>query len=549
MGEMHTFRSWNRRTVLGSMAVSAASAVLAACGTENAPTTLPPATTSAAVSGSSVATLPPVTTGAGRATVVATMGTAGGRMRGELRLLLGVEFPTTVDATKSGFQLCELGVAEGLTRIMPDGKVAPWLAESVTNVNPTTWRVTLRRNAKFHDGTPVDADAVIAAFRKNWETQPAADGLLSKETRIIAEDALTLRFESPRPIGNFPNALAAQTFMIHKGGGTVMTGPYRPVRFETDKELVGEAFPDHWAGPPALARVITRYIPDANARLLALQSGDVDMLFLMPPEMLRALGPDYDTQVVNSTRVHAIKFNHARPPFNDRALREATAYAIDRKPLLDAVMDGKGAIATGPFPQDVGVQTIPVQASDPTRARSLLDAAGWRVGPDGVRVKDGGRLAFTLYSYPQRGELTPMATAIQAQLKPLGYDIAIQQVQNIGDLTRKGEYSASMTSLNTLVTGDPQYLYNNTLATGGANNDGKFTSAPLDALLDRLRVEPEPAKRDALHLQMLEVVRAEVPGIYLVVMPIIIAARKGRVRNLVAHPNDQYLLTPDIAVS
>jgi peptide/nickel transport system substrate-binding protein len=422
--------------------------------------------------------------------------TANRQPKGELRVAYGIHMPPTLDATKDGFTLAFSGMGEMLTKITPDNKAVPWLAESVSQVDATTWHVKLRSNAKFWDGSAVTAQDVATSFRRNWDTQPAANGLISKDTQVTAVDPLTVEFKTPGPVGAFSNMLGAQQFVVHKAGPfgslantSIMTGPYKPVRFVVDNELQMEAFTEHWGGPPPIAKITIKNVPDANARALALQSGDVDMVFNLPPQLVAGLGPDFERAVIPSTRLHFVLFNHARAPFNDRAVREAFSLGIDRNALNRVALEGLGSVATNVFPPTDGIEIVQAQSTDVNRARQLLDEAGWRMGTDGVRVKDGKRLSFTLYSYPGRAELTPMATVIQSQLKPLGFDMQIQQVPVIGTVLSTSDWDVSMYSNSTLAVGDPLLMFNLNLVTGASGNVGKYSSPRLDQIVDQLRAE------------------------------------------------------------
>src|SRR5206468_3762803 len=157
-------------------------------------------------------------------------------------------------------------------------------------------------------------------------------------------------------------------------------------------------------------------------------------------------GADVERVVKTSTRIHFMYFNHARPLFGDKAVREATALAIDRQELNTVGLDGLGAPAFGLYPSGLGIDVVEGQKTDVARARRLLDDAGWAAGPDGVRSKGGQRLAFTIHSWPGRGELTPMAVAISGQLKGLGYDVQIQEVRDIRAQMKSGDFDAAMFS-------------------------------------------------------------------------------------------------------
>ena len=584
-----TARLVYRRTVLSGFAIGAVGVLLAACGgtvpatpATGAPSTVPAggvvpptATTvpavgavgaTSTVSATSAATAAPratPTTGALAATPGATSGaivfaspTVARRTaaaRGELRLALGFDFPAKIDALKDS-HLLPYGMLETLTRQTPQNTLEPWLAERVASIDPTTWRVTLRQGAKFWDGAPVTADDVIAAFKKNWEAFPDGKGIISPDTQMTAIDPRTVEFKTPAPSGIFPYALSLTNFAIHKpstaGGpdGGIMTGPYRPTKFTVDNELLLAPFTDHWGGTPPIAQIGIRYVPDPNARILALQSGDVDMLYNFPPEAIKGFGGDIVATATPSGRVDLINLSLDHPPFDDRAVREAMSIAIDRGTLNTVGLDGRGTPLNTLFPTGVGYETVPLQGTDVARAQQLLDGAGWAVGGDGIRAKGGQRLAFTLLSYPGRAQLTPYAVSIQSQLKPLGFDVQVKEVQNVATEMKNGPWDASMKSNNMLPTGDPLYELNRLLGKGGSDNVNNYTNPQIETLLGQLRIELDPAKRQGLSQQIQEIAKADVPDLFLVVGPITTAYKKGKVQNYTPHPNDSYLISTDLTV-
>jgi peptide/nickel transport system substrate-binding protein len=303
--------------------------------------------------------------------------------------------------------------------------------------------------------------------------------------------------------------------------------------------------------PPPLAKLTVRLVTDANARVLALRSGDVDLVYGVPPQAARSLsGPDFNVTTISSGREDYIVVNHRRAPFRDPAVREATALAVDRAALLTIGLNGQGSVASGMFPPDQGVDAVAMQSTDAARAKQVLDAAGWTAGADGVRAKNGQRLSFQLLSAPARTEWTPMAVAIQAQLQALGYDIQIEQVKNIGDqLAQSQDFDAAMYSANMLVTGDPLYIFNQTLAKGGPANYGGYTNPQLETTLNNMRTETDAAKRAALITQAQQIIKADFPNIYILVVPFIAATNSKKVKGYTLHPNDLYIVDNQISVS
>jgi peptide/nickel transport system substrate-binding protein len=472
--------------------------------------------------------------------------------KSDLRIAVDDELALSVDATQKAYEAKVWGLGETLTRLTRDGKVVPWLAESVKNVDPLTWRITLRKNARFWDGTPVTPEAVAASFRKNWEIQSDVDPLISKQTEIRVVDALTLEFKTAKPTGNLAGQMTYPQFVVHKNG-TVMTGPYRPVAYEPDRGMTLEAFPDHWMGTPPIFRIVFTVVPDASARANALLSGAADMVYGLPPEQASRLPPAaYEVSSVPSKKLVFLQFNLTRPPFDDRKVRQATSLAIDRRALVDKVMGGQGAAATSLFPSYTGVGVVPIQTTDVARAKQLLDEAGWRMGPDGVRSKEGRRLAVTVHSAQAAQQLrlmTPLAVAIQEQLRPLGYDVTVQEVPNVLKVAQSGEFFAVMRAINTLPTGDPYYLLRAMLSKAGRTNQNGYFDARVERKLEDLYAEMDLDKRQARSREIQEIVGEDVPSLFLVFTPITIVTPRGRLKGFVPGPNNESIIDATFSVS
>lgn len=465
---------------------------------------------------------------------------------GELRIGTGVSIPSSllVSQGTNGYTMITYGAGETLMRFTPEQELVPWLATSITRLAPTTWRVVLRDDVMFHDGSAMTASDVAASFQSSWTNLAGAKSFLSEETTIDVVDATTLTFMTPEPAGNLPYSLANWNFVIHKpavNDSSVLTGMYRPVTLEVDQQVVFEQFADYWDGAAPFQRIVVKRIPDANARALALQSGDLDVLTNVAPDIARGLPADIEQTSVLGTRLHHIILNQTRPPFDDQRVREAASSGINRDALLQATLDGQGVVATNIYPPSTGIEVLAAQSVDTTKAAALLDAAGWRVDADGIRERDGQQLAFTLHSYPGRPELTQMAVAIQAQLKPLGFAVEIKEVADIVEAMEDGDFQAAMFSIG--VSSDAQYMPGITLTEGAAYNYGGYASPAIEALVTQLRAEDDTAKRQQLATQIQEVVKADTPNIYLVIPPLITAYRAGAMAAYVPHPNDLYLIT------
>jgi peptide/nickel transport system substrate-binding protein len=321
---------------------------------------------------------------------------------GELRIVMGGvkdDVQLSHDPVRNGGRgsigATTWGVGETLTRVSRQGTVVPWLAESVRNVDPLTWEVRLRQNARFWDGQAVTASAVAACFIQNCERQTDVGALIDRDTQARVLDDLTVQFKTNRPVGYFPAALAHPQMIVHASDGALTTGPYHSVAYEPDRIMRLEPALAHWSGPPQLERITVSVDPDLDVQVRALEARQADLIYAFPPENIDRLadfGPGYDVFSTPSMRALSIQINTGRPPFDDLRVREATSLAIDRAALVSGVLGGHGAVATNIVPPWAAPAAV-LQTTDVARAVQLLDSAGWNMGSDGVRRKDENRLA------------------------------------------------------------------------------------------------------------------------------------------------------------
>ncbi|HBW50876.1 MAG TPA: hypothetical protein DEF47_13360 [Herpetosiphon sp.] len=471
---------------------------------------------------------------------------------GELRIGTGINLPTSLDVAQgsNGYNMLTYGAGETLMRFTPSNQLEPWLAENVTALDPTTWQIKLRQGIRFHDGSELKASDVLNSFNSSWQNLSGAKNFIPADTNVNVVDDYTLTLTTSQAEGSIPYSLANWNFVIHKpavNGISILTGMYQPISLEKDQELVLERFANYWDGQAGLQKISVKKIPDANARALALQSGDLDLLTNVSPDIARGLPADIEIQSVAGTRMHYVMLDSAHPPFDDRLVRQAMALAIERQALLQATLDGQGAVATNLYPATVGIELVEAQIFDPAQAASLLDQAGWVVGSDGMRSKDGQPLAFTLHSYPGRAELTLMAIAIQAQLQTLGIKVEVNEVADIGEVLEKGNFQASMYSIGT--SGDPQYTVGITLVEDAAYNYAGYKNPAIESAFAELRAEQDPIKRIAIAKRIQTEVKNDPTNLYLASPPLISAYRKGSISGYVPNPNDVYLITKELKLN
>ncbi|KFL29822.1 hypothetical protein JP75_18665 [Devosia riboflavina] len=278
----------------------------------------------------------------------------------------------------------------------PDGKVetTPGIAESWSQINPTTWEFKLRAGLAFSNGEPLDAAAVKASadYLLNPENAKGLLGALSMIAGVTVVDAATVRFETKTPDGIFPRRLAAlavvppvafmadpQKFMAAPIG----SGPWMVEKWVPNESLTLVPNPDTVGAEPKSDRLEFRAIPEASGRIAALQSGGVDIAQGIPSDQVASLINDFNIVDKVEPGSWQMTIYQEAGPLNDKRVRQALNYAVDKELLLEAVMGGYGAVSQGQVvPEGVTGYCPDVKAYpyDPEKAKALLAEAGYAPG-------------------------------------------------------------------------------------------------------------------------------------------------------------------------
>ena len=199
------------------------------------------------------------------------------------------------------------------------------------------------------------------------------------------------------------------------------------------ERLVYEANPAYWRGAPKTARLDLRIVPDPGTNFTLLQSGALDWNLLSPSQRASLGTPAHlRFRTVPLALVAGIAINTTHPPFDDVRVRRAIAASIDREAISKKITFGRYPVVDtaqplGSWARDPGVRE---PAYDPRAADALLDAAGWKRGPDGVRVKNGKRLALTYVQFPESQTGVRVSVVAQSELNARGFAVTIKSLSN-----------------------------------------------------------------------------------------------------------------------
>ena len=344
---------------------------------------------------------------------------------------------------------------DSLVSMQPDGTVVPWLAEKWDiSKDGLQYTFYLKKGVKFTDGTPFDADAVVANFKQilDPETQSSTDLVYLSPIWKGAEavDKYTVKLNLKRPYSPLLDVLGQAFFGMESPKAMargikencvspVGTGPFILKKWQKGQQIDLVRNPDYNSppadannqGPAYLDAITWRFLSDPSVRWQALQSGEAQAIFNIPPEDFAAAQSDPDIEIQQFTHAgigHYIVLDNSEPPFDDLKVRQAFNYAANAPAAVESAYQGAYPVATSaissgtPFYTDKYANLYP---HDLAKAEKLLDEAGWKKGADGVREKDGKPLTVKFIYSSDPGETPPAELTlyqnVQAAVKEAGF--------------------------------------------------------------------------------------------------------------------------------
>lgn len=349
----------------------------------------------------------------------------------------------------------------------------PWLAESWEEApDGMSWVFHLKKGVTFHNGEPFNAQTVV----KWLELFKASENAYMTEAIQTVEviDDATVKFVMSRPEPNLLYNFSSSYLSVIEPksyealgdnyGVTEVygTGPFKLESFTIGQETVLVRNEDYaWAsslaknrGKAKIAKITLREIAEDSTAFLELKSGGVDMLLSVPTDFLGELKSESNLEVVTlaGQDVAYMPINVTKEPFTDIKVREAAAKAINQKEILDSVYGGVGEVANtfliSALPESKVDPKYQI-SYDPDRSKALLDEAGWKMGADGVREKDGKPLRVSLWTQSD-SSFRRLTEVVQAELKAVGIDSEITTFDSsaIRDQYKSGNQQLAVRSYN-----------------------------------------------------------------------------------------------------
>lgn len=476
-------------------------------------------------------------------------------------------------------------VFDGLTVLDETGRLAPALAtEWDVSEDGMQYEFRLREDVVWQDGAPFTAADVAFTIQAMQDPNYQGDTSLAELWRNVTVEQLdeyTVRFTLQEPfpsflqytiIGMLPAHLlsnvAAEDLPYHDFStrSPIGTGMFMVDQVTAD-QVVLVANPDYWGPKPFLEQVEFWFYSEWDGLLEDYGRGEIqglhphDLEELADVEGLPGLEM-YSAQSAGYGLVYLNLANDSLPFFQQREVRQALLYALDRQGLIDEVLEGQGLVADSPvlpitWAYDPGVRKY---AYDPERAIGLLDATGWQDSDgDLVRDKEGVELEFTLLTSDDP-IMTRMAEQMARQWRAVGIEATIRAVSSDAAVhfVRNRNFDAALIEIELTADPDPYPLWHSTQAESGQNFSG-FANEEADIVMEEARRTTDRERRFELYAAFQQIFAEEVPSL-LIYYPIYVYAVDEGVHDVqlspLLHTSDRfrniyewYVLTDQVVVS
>ncbi|RVU35237.1 peptide ABC transporter substrate-binding protein [Hwanghaeella grinnelliae] len=441
----------------------------------------------------------------------------------------------------------DFSVFDALFRINADGVIIPNLATEVPSqanggisADGLNWRIRLRDDVTWHDGTPFTAEDVKYTLQlivnpdfRAWRTTGHS---LVRDITVVSPTEITWRMEEAfAPYLSF----LTETFMVPKhilekeadpNQAAFNQAPIGTGAFKWGQRLAGDrlelvANPDYFGEGPYIEQLIFKYIPDMTVLYAQFKSGDVDLVgqaYISPDHYQEAKNlPDRVVTAEPKGSVESIYLNQELPQLQDRAVREALYLAMDRTAIIDALYYGvPSPTETFMPPQSYYFNpNLPKQEFNLDRARKILDEAGWVPGADGIREKDGVRLSFSNSTTVGNHLREQTQQFLQQTFGEIGVEMTIANLPPAvmwGEYWGLSQFESAMVGITYLVGGDPDVTYRfhtDAIAAKGGNgsNNAQYSNPEVDALLVEGSRTFDPEKRREIYFKVQEIIRHDLP--------------------------------------
>ncbi len=453
--------------------------------------------------------------------------------------------PILYTDTPSGFVISR--VYSGLVQPNENLEMIPDIADSWTfSEDGLVWTFRLRKDVRFHDGTPLTSADV--KFTYDAIMHPDYTGIRQSDfksvDRIEAPDPYTVVFYLKEPYAPLLSHLTYGILPKHIFEKTpikdmkenpanfepIGSGPYKFVDWQRGQHIILEANEDYYGEGPYIEQIIIKFYQDEQVMLAALEKGDIDYMGSIPPDDIERVKAEHADRLefveVPANGYTYIGLKQTHPIFSDVRVRKALMYGLNRQAIVDEILRGYGTVMNANIPPVswayAGDELEPYEYN-PEKAKQLLEEAGWVEGPDGIRVKDGQRLSFTLITDSGSKLYESILMVVQEDWEKIGVEMKPEFLEwsvLCSQYLDVAKFEAYMLGWSLGLDPDFYIFFHSESAVDDQGvlrgfNDVEFKNPDLDRLLEEGRRVMDQEERKRIYIEAQKIINDQLPYVFL----------------------------------
>lgn len=437
---------------------------------------------------------------------------------------------------------------DGLLNSKKNGDLVGALAQDLpkTSSDGLTYTFKLRPNLKWSDGQPLTADDVIFTYQLAYDPQykdfasPRRGDLSKYIASMTAPDPQTVVITTSQVFAPFMvshcqygilpkhvlGTLSGKDMNTapFNSAPTVSNGAFKFVSWQSGQQVTLARNDNYWAGPALLDQYIYKVLPDSTTVANQLKTGEID-IGSVDPAQYDGVKSSGNTDIVEFPVAIFDFYAYNLDPtklggklFGQKEVRQALVYALDRQSWVQAIYFGHASVATSVEPPTswaFKAKPQVVYTFDKAKANSLLDAAGWVKGPDGIRAKDGLPLRFEMHTNAGNKQRESILQVMQQSWKDIGVDATpklIQFPQLVTEIVSTRTFDVFLVGFSWGQDPDEAPLFHSRNTVPGGFNGADFKNADVDAALDGALATLDKNKRKTLYYQFQDIMSDQVPA-------------------------------------
>ncbi|KRQ87315.1 Oligopeptide-binding protein AppA precursor [Caloramator mitchellensis] len=421
-----------------------------------------------------------------------------------------------------------------------DTKIIPDMAEAMPTISKDQKTITfkLKKGIKWHDGVELTSADVKFSYEfildKRVNSPRYTD--FEKIDKIETPDKYTVVFKLKEPdsalIPNFTfgyiipkhlweNVDRTKVKQSEYNKKPIGNGPFKFVEWKPAERVVLEANPNFYGGRPKVDKIIFTITPSQAVAMVKAETGEADWVYIPESDIARMkTKQNLNVFVYDRLAFDCILYNIKSPYFSDKRVRQAISYATNKQAIVNGIYKGIGKVADGSYHPKIWAYSanVPKYNYNLAKAKQLLDQAGWKVGKDGIREKNGVKFKFVLLTNKGNIMREKLVVYIQSQLKLLGIQVEPRILEwntFLNKYVNPRNFDAYVGGFTTALDGDQTVFYHSDPDKGYFNRGG-YKNARVDYLLDEARKTFDVNLQKKYYAEVQKIVAEEQPMTFIV---------------------------------